>query len=197
LRRIVVCTLLVCASSSCSEQGSVPTYVGRGESAGVLGFVRAGDGWMLLRCERERDLQAYRHDEERQAGEVPCRTALPRTFTTAELAAAQQRIAADLQRGAGDRVAQISFSVTLAALSLLLSRAIVADVKKVVPITLAVGFILYHAYRRVQQIVSMQRGKETALAELRAPETRHNSDTSLSAVEEVLLSYLTSASPPS
>ena len=197
MRRIVVCTLLACASSSCSEQVSAPTYVVRGESAGALGFVHTGDGWLLLRCDRVRDLQAYRHDEERQAGEVPCRAALPRTFTTAELDTAQQRIAADLQRGAGDRVAQISFSVTLATLSLLLSRAVVADVKKVVPITLAVGFGLYHAYRRVQQIVSMQRGKETALAELRAPEARHNSDASLTAVEEVLLSYLTGASPPS
>ena len=175
----------------------MPTYVGRGESAGVLGFVCARDGWVLLRCDRVRDLQAYRYDEEQQASEVPCRAALPRIFTTAELDAAQQRIAADLQRGAGERAVQISFSVTLAALSLLLSRAIVADSKKVVPITVAVGFGLYHAYRRVQQIVSMQRGKETALAELRAPETRHNSDTSLTAVEEVLLSYLTSASPPS
>lgn len=197
MRRIVVCTLLVCALSGCGEQVSAPTYVVRGEAAGVLGFVRAGDDWLLLRCHHVRDLRAYRHDAERHAREELCRAALARTFSTAELAAAQQRIAADLQRGMGERAMQISFSVTLAALSLLLSRAIVADLRKVIPITLAVGFGLYHAHRRVQQVVSMQHSKETALAELRDPQARHNSNTSLTAVEEVLLRYLTSASPQS
>ena len=174
----------------------MPAYVVRGEAAGALGFVRAADGWLLLHCNSESDLHAYRHGEEHQAGEGLCQAALPRIFSTAELAAAQQRIAADLQRGTGERAVQIGFSVTLAALSLLISRAIVADLKKVIPITLAVGFGLYHAHRKVQQIVSMQQGKGTALAELRDAQARHHSSMSLTSIKELLLRYLTSAASP-
>lgn len=191
----VVFLWLVCMLSSCGAEVSVPAYVVRGEAAGVLGFARAEDGWLLLRCNNESDLHAYRHGEEQQAGEGLCHAALLRIFSTAELAAAQQRIAADLQRGTGERAVQIGFSVTLAALSLLISHAIVADLRKVIPITLAVGLGLYHAHRKVQQIVSMQQGKETALAELCDTKTRHNSSMSLTSIEEVLLRYLTSALP--
>ncbi len=197
LGRVVVFAVVIGALSSCGRQVSVPAYVVRGASAGVLGFVRSVDGWLLLRCNHERDLHAYRHgDEQQEAGKELCQAVLPRIYTTAELAAAQQRLAADLQRGTGEHAKQIGFSVALVALSLLISRAIVADVKKLIPITLAIGLALHHAHQRVGQIVSMQPGKETALAELRAPEVRHNSSMSLTIVEEVLSRYLDGATPP-
>ena len=212
--------VLLCTLNGCGTQAYQPAYVVRGEAQAVLGLVQVEDGWLLLRCNREHDLQVYslrsqdasplasspssqdslplsrsRADEAQQADDGACHTALPRIFTTAELAAAQHRIATDLQRGAGERATQIGFSISLAALSLLISRAIVADFKKVIPITLAVGLGLYHAHRQVQQVVFMQKEKATALAELRDPRQRHYSATSLASVEEVLLRYLTSAPP--
>ena len=208
LRCVIMLAVLLCTLNNCGTQAYQPAYVVRGEAQAVLGLVQVEDGWLLLRCNREHDLHVHslrsqdaaslscsRDDEAQQADDGACRTALPRIFTTAELATAQRRIATDLQRGAGERATQIGFSISLAALSLLISRAIVADFKKVIPITLAVGLGLYHAHRQVQQVVVMQKEKATALAELRDPRQRHYSATSLANVEEVLLRYLTSAPP--
>ena len=185
-------TALLCALSSCGTQTYQPAYVVRGEAQAVLGFVQAEEGWLLLRCHSEHDWHNYRYDKEQRTDEEACHAASPRIFTTAELAEAQQRIAADLHRGAGEHVVQVGFSAALAAFSLLISRAIVADLKKVIPLTLAVGLGLYHAYRQVQRIVSLHQEKTTALAELRDPRQRHYSATSLNIVEDVLLRYLTS-----
>ena len=183
----------------CNREHDLHAYSLRSQdSLPLASSLRSQDSLPLASSLRSLDslpLARSRADEAQQADDGACHTALPRVFTTAELAAAQHRIATDLQRGAGERATQIGFSISLAALSLLISRAIVADFKKVIPITLAVGLGLYHAHRQVQQVVFMQKEKATALAELRDPRQRHYSDTSLASVEEVLLRYLTSASP--
>ena len=189
--RIVVFTVLLCAWSGCGTPTYQPAYVVRGEAQAVLGLVQAAEGWLLLRCNSEQDWHNYRDDEKQTTEAGTCHAASPQIFTTAELAEAQQHIAADLHHGTGKKVVQVGLSATLAAFSLLISRAIVADLKKVIPITLAVGLGLYHVHRQVHRIVSLQQEKETALAELRDPSQRHYSATSLTIVEEVLLRYLT------
>lgn len=187
--RVVVFALLLCGLCCCAAPVAAPTYIVRGDAPGALGFVQVEDRWLLVRCNTEQQQLNYRYDDE-QHEDMLCYVPLPRLFTTAQLAAAQQRLAADLHRGTGEQVGRVGFSVALAALSLLISRAVVADIKKVIPITLGIGFILYHAHHKVMSIVALQKEKVTALAALRDLHTRHHSDAPLSSVEGVLVQYL-------
>ena len=213
MRRVVLFAVLLCVLNSCGTQIYVPARIVRGDSPGALGFVPVAGGWLLLRCNTDSDLHAYTHKETSHEREQeghdhaehkhnavitdnePCYAVLEQVFTTAELAVAEQRIVADLHHDERDRAAQLSFAAVLAVLSLPISQAIVANFTVSIPITLGVGVAFYHIHRKVQQIVSLQWEMEVAVAELRNPSAQHNSNVSLTIVEEVLLRYLTSAPP--
>lgn len=191
--RVIVFTLLLCGLCRCAAPVAEPTYIVRGDAPGALGFVPVEDRWLLVHCSQEQQLFDYRYGAEQHGHkdeDMLCHVPLPRLFTTAELAAAQQRLAADLHRGTGDQAVRVGFAVAFAALSLLISRAVVADSKKVIPLTLGIGFVLYHAHHKVMSIVALQKEKVTALAELRDPNTRHHSNAPLPSVEGVLIQYL-------
>ena len=193
--RVVVFVLMWCSLCRCAAPVAEPSYIVRGDAPGALGFVAVADRWLLVHCSTEQQLFNYQYDAEQhehghEDEDMFCHAPLPRLFTTAELAAAQQRLAADLHRGIGDQVGRVSFSVAFAALSLLVSRAVVADIKKVIPLTLGIGFVLYHAHHKVMSIVALQKEKVTALAELRDHNARHYSEASLPSVEGVLVQYL-------
>lgn len=192
--RCALVLVLACTFSACGVEVSVPAYIVRGNAPAALGFVQTDKGWLLLKCNTEQDFLAYRHDN---PSNDTCHVPLARHFTTAELATAQQQLSAELDRGKQDHVVGVAFAAALAAASALVSRAVVADMKKVVAITLVVGFTLFHVHRKLLTIVSLREEKRVALAELLAPDVRHNSDGALVSIEEVLLRYLPSTPVPS
>ena len=190
--RVAVLLLSVCSVfNSCAVEVASPAYIVRGNAPGVLGFMPVSNGWLLLRCNTLADWHAYHQaSADDSKADIACHPSLPRHFTTEELAATQQRLAASQQQSKLQRAAHITLSLVLAAASVPISRALVADLKKVIPITLVVGLALHHVQQEIGHIIMLSKEKNTARAELHNPSVLHRSTTALTSIEEVLIQQL-------
>ena len=106
------------------------------------------------------------------------------------LNAVKEKITAELDGKVVDQLTRIVFSASLAAASILISKAIVADLVKVIPITLATGMGLFYTHRKLVTILQALEEKKVILQDLDQIDTRHSSDASLAIIEEVLVKYL-------
>ena len=190
----VFLAMLVLVGCGVKEEIAGTEFIMQGNSPAVIGFVRVTDDrYVLVRCNTEKDFVSYRTlhggnytDEDNDLCQLPVR----RVFTAAELNAVKEKITAELDGKVVDQLTRIVFSVSLAAASILISKAIVADLVKVIPITLATGMGLFYTHRKLVTILQSLEEKKVILQDLDQIDTRHSSDASLAIIEEVLVKYL-------
>ena len=195
-RAVVFLAILVLVGCGAQEEVAETEFIMKGNSPAVIGFVRiADDKYVLAKCNTEEDFADYRNllgGDYTDRDNNPCYLPIMRAFTATELTMIKEKIAAELEGKVTDQLTRIVFSASLAAASLLISRAIVAELVKVIPITLATGLGLFYVQRKLVTILQSLEEKRVILQDLDQIDTRHSSDSSLSIVEEVLVKYLSS-----
>lgn len=173
----MVILLSSCGNPSTKEPATIQ-YITASEQSALLAFVPVAEGYQLVHCNSLDDLadKASR-----------CRT-VSQQLTIEQLTEVRNKIEAELATSSGYR--SWLLPTVLAVASAIVSKAVVRDLIKVVPITFAVGIVLSYGQKRLLQIVQFHEEKRVIVEELQDLDSEHRSSTSLTIVEEVLLSYL-------
>ena len=179
--RTCVCWLVVllnsCGQSSIRELTTIQ-YITASEKSALLAFVPVTEGYQLVHCNSLGDLL---DDTSR------CRI-VSQQLTIEQLTEVRNKIEAELATSSGYH--RWLLPTLLAVASAIVSKAVVRDLIKVVPITFVVGIVLSYGQKRLLQIVQFHEEKRVIVEELQDMNSEHRSSTSLTIVEEVLLSYL-------
>ena len=171
-----VIVLNSCGQSSVREP-AILQYITASEKSALLAFVPVAEGYQLVHCNSLDDLVDISR----------CRT-VSQQLTIEQLTEVRNKIEAELATSSGYR--SWLLPTLLAVASVVVSKAVVRDLIKVVPITFAVGLVLSYGQKRLLQIVQFHEEKRVIVEELQDMNSEHRSPTSLTIVEEVLLSYL-------
>lgn len=181
-----------CLACSTEVELSSWKYITKDNAPAVLGFASEGEAYQLLKCNTAEDFLNYRFSigNDLVEGAGSCYQPIARSFTPDDLHRVRQKIASDLSKKNSATVSRLGFSIGLAAASILISKAIVEELIKVIPITVATGLVLYYSHRKLATVTQFQREKATILAYLCNLDASYSSPSSLAIVEEVLIKYL-------
>ena len=164
--------------NGCGQSPATIQYITASEQSALLAFVSITDGYKLVHCNSFDDLAN---------GATNCREIVPH-LTLEQLAEVKDKLEAELTTSSKYR--NWLLPTLFAVASVVVSKAVVRDLMKVVPITFAVGIVLSYGQRQLLHIVQFRDEKRVIVEELQGLDSEHRSSTSLTIVEEVLLSYL-------
>lgn len=153
-------------------------YITSSEASALLAFVPVTGGYQLVRCNSLNDFL----DEDSR-----CQT-ISQVLTVERLTEVKDRLEAELTDSS--RYRSWFLPTLLAVASIVVSKAVLRDLIKVVPITFAVGIVLSYGQKQLLRIVQFHDEKRVIVEELQDMNNEHRSSTSLTIIEEVLLSYL-------
>lgn len=173
--------VLIVALNSCGPPVTKTTpatvqYITASEASALLAFVPETGGYRLVRCNNLAELTDNR-----------CRT-LSQLLTVEQLTEVRDKLEAELTALSSSR--SWLLPALLAVASVVVSKAVVRDLIKVVPITFAVGIVLTYSQKQLLRVVQFHDEKQIIVEELQDFGSEHRSSTSLIIIEEVLLSYL-------
>ena len=157
---------------------SAVQYITTSEASALLAFVPVTEGYQLVRCNSLTDLT----DKNSR-----CRV-ISQVLTIEQLVEVRNKLKAELTNSS--RYRSWLLPTLLATASIVVSKAVLRDLIKVVPITFGVGIVLSYGQKQLLRIVQFHDEKRVIIEELQDMSSEHRSSTSLTIIEEVLLSYL-------